>query len=87
MSRHRMFLNCQHAWAWLCLDCSPPACPQLVTMVAEGGRLAIPQPEELPGPGSGSFEGMPAYVALMQRCWAQDPAGRPSFEDIGAALA
>ena len=32
---------------------------------------------QLPG---GSFSGYDAYVALMQRCWAEDPADRPTFE-------
>lgn len=28
------------------------------------------------------FEGLQAYVALMQRCWAADPGERPTLNDI-----
>lgn len=45
-----------------------------------GGRLPLPEdPADLPG---GTFPGLPAYLALMQRCWAQEPAERPGFAEI-----
>ncbi len=55
---------------------------QVVTTVAEGGRLPVPAPSDLPGPGSADFEGVVAYLALMQRCWAQRPQERPGFAEI-----
>ncbi len=54
-------------------------------LVTGGGRPLAPTPEQLQTRG-GSFEGLDAYVQLMQRCWAHDPAGRPSFQDIAAEL-
>lgn len=44
-------------------------------------RLKIPAKEELPGPDTQRFAGLDDYVGLLQRCWAQDPAERPTFED------
>ena len=38
---------------------------------------------QLPG---GTFNGYDAYVALMQRCWAEDPAERPTFEQASRAI-
>ena len=50
----------------------------------EGERPALPaDAAALPG---GTFPGLPAYVALLQRCWAQEPQARPSFDDIVAQL-
>ncbi len=37
----------------------------------------------LPGP---PLRQMAAYGALMQACWATDPAGRPSFEGVISQL-
>ncbi len=37
----------------------------------DGHRLAIPPRDQLPGPDTASFAGLDAYIALMQRCWAQ----------------
>jgi serine/threonine protein kinase len=45
----------------------------------DGKRPEIPPADELPG---GTFPGLPAYVALMQRCWAQEPADRPDFGQV-----
>lgn len=43
----------------------------------------MPPAEQLPGmPESGPSEGLDEYVALLQRCWAQDPEQRPTFADI-----
>lgn len=44
-----------------------------------GGRPPLPTLEELPSPG---FPGLPAYEALLQRCWAQDPTERPGFAEV-----
>ena len=50
----------------------------------EGRRPDVPPFDALPG---GVFEGLPAYVALMRACWAQDPGDRPaSFAEVLAAL-
>ena len=44
----------------------------IVNATAAGGRPAIPDPEALPGPApAGAWGGLPAYLGLMQRCWAQ----------------
>lgn len=57
----------------------------IVGKVLEGARPEVPAPEQLP-----SFDGPPAslkdYVALMDRCWDQDPAKRPDFGEIAAEL-
>ena len=56
---------------------------QVVGHVTGGERLAIPTPDQIPGPpGAGSFPGLPAYVDLLQNCWAQDPEQRPLFAAI-----
>lgn len=70
----------------------PPAAPaagvlQVAKHVLDGGRLPIPGPGQLPGPG-GDFQapglagGMALYLSLMGRCWAQRPEDRPTFSDI-----
>lgn len=41
--------------------------------------LAVPPAEQLP---AGTFPGLPAYLALMRECRAQDPAARPRFKAI-----
>lgn len=58
---------------------------QLVFMVSSGDRLAMPALEALPGklPERAVYD---AYVALVRRCWAQDPAERPTFGDIISEL-
>ncbi|EFN55433.1 hypothetical protein CHLNCDRAFT_31062 [Chlorella variabilis] len=53
----------------------------LVGKLMDGMRLKIPAKEELPGPDTQRFAGLDDYVGLLQRCWAQDPAERPTFED------
>lgn len=45
-------------------------------------RPEVPPREELPGPDSATFSGLDAYLQLMEACWAQDPATRPSFEEV-----
>ena len=50
----------------------------------EGARPPVPPAERVPG---GSFSGLPGYVALMQRCWAQQPEDRPpSFKEVVKSL-
>ena len=58
----------------------------IVGQVSAGHRLPIPPPEALPGPDSGAWPGLREYVALMNRCWAQEADERPSFEQIMKAL-
>lgn len=60
--------------------------PQLIKFVTHGGRPPIPEPEALPGVGSSGFQGLGAYIELIQRCWAQTPGERPSFPEISEAL-
>ncbi len=59
---------------------------QLVKFVAQGGRPPIPERHQLPGKDTARFEGLDAYIALMQRCWAQSPADRPLFAEINDSL-
>ena len=54
--------------------------------IASGGRLPLPPRDSLPGPGSGDWPGLDAYVALMERCWAQAPEDRPSMTQVAADL-
>ena len=58
---------------------------QLVFMITSGERLPIPPLPELPG-AAPPAELYDAYVRLMQRCWAQDPAQRPPFAEVIAEL-
>lgn len=59
---------------------------QLVTLVVGGGRLEIPLRERLPGYDTAAFSGLDAYVALLQRCWAQNPCERRTrWQSCGAA--
>lgn len=50
-------------------------------MIASGERLPVPALQELPGapPPAQLYD---AYVALMRRCWAQQPADRPTFSQV-----
>lgn len=63
------------------LPCAAAA--QIAKHVMGGGRLHIPPPEELPG---GGFPGLGAYIQLMQQCWSQEPADRPTFGAVVEAL-
>ena len=57
---------------------------RIMLMVMKGDRLEVPPPAKLPG---GGFKGLPAYTALMERCWAQAPEDRPaSFAEVIAEL-
>jgi serine/threonine protein kinase len=55
---------------------------QLAAGVISGKRPAVPPREALPGPDTAQFGGLDAYIALMQRCWATDPAERPGFAEV-----
>ncbi len=54
-----------------------------------GERPTVPPAASLPGPADGrpSPAALQAYLALMQRCWAQDPTQRPEFAGVAASLA
>jgi len=54
----------------------------IVHIVGNGGRLQIPTRWDLPGPDTVHFAGLDDYVSLLQRCWAQNPFDRPSFNEI-----
>ncbi len=54
---------------------------QVAKTVMNGGRLEIPDDSHIPGL-DGGIEGISAYRALLQRCWAQSPQDRPSFDEI-----
>jgi hypothetical protein len=53
---------------------------QIMRSIAAGGRPPIPAPADLPDSG-GVFPGLEGYIQLMQQCWTQEPAERPSFSD------
>lgn len=55
----------------------------LVGHVMAGGRLEVPPAT---GADTRAFSGLGGYVALMQRCWAQAPEARPSFDDVVVQL-
>ena len=52
---------------------------QIANAVLSGQRLQPPAPDELP---AGELVVYDAYVALMESCWREDPAARPTFEAI-----
>ena len=49
---------------------------QIMVSVAEKGQ----RPDMPQQPQGGAFQGWPAYVDLIERCWAADPVHRPTFE-------
>ena len=58
----------------------------MVALVTEGAqRPELPAPEDLPG--SGTFAGYSEYIMLMEQCWDQDPAARPTFAQVGSQAA
>jgi hypothetical protein len=52
-----------------------------VGRICQGTRPELPPLQDLPG-ADRSFTRLPDYVALMQRCWAQNPADRPTFQVV-----
>ncbi len=54
----------------------------IVSVISSGGRLAIPEASDLPGEDSGTWPQLQRYIELMERCWAQDPESRPTFEEV-----
>lgn len=55
---------------------------QVVALVTEGAqRPELPAPKDLPG--TGTFAGYSEYIMLMEQCWDQDPAARPTFAQVG----
>jgi hypothetical protein len=59
---------------------------QVVKFITSGRRLPMPSRDAMPGPESGAFEGLDGYIALMNRCWAQNPEDRPTFHEISDCL-
>ena len=43
-------------------------------------RPELPAPEDLPG--TGTFAGYSEYIMLMEQCWDQDAAARPTFAQV-----
>lgn len=53
--------------------------------ILKGDRPDLPEPGTiLPGPDA--LPCLPAYIALMQACWAGNAAARPAFDEIIPAL-
>ncbi|KAI3430255.1 hypothetical protein D9Q98_004851 [Chlorella vulgaris] len=52
---------------------------QLVFTVSNGERLPIPAAHDLPGPDQ--LTEYDSYVALIHRCWSQEPSDRPTFAE------
>ncbi|KAA6426630.1 MAG: kinase [Trebouxia sp. A1-2] len=72
------FLTWQIPWH----ECGPW---QVVALVTEGAqRPELPAPEDLPG--TGAFAGYSEYIMLMEQCWDQDPAARPTFAQVITVL-
>ncbi|GAB4821009.1 hypothetical protein N2152v2_008055 [Parachlorella kessleri] len=55
---------------------------QLIKHVAAGGRPPLPARQELPGMEGGEPGGLDGLIELMERCWAQAPEQRPTFQDV-----
>jgi serine/threonine protein kinase len=55
----------------------------ITKQVLSGTTLVVPTAAKLPGPALPALGG---YELLMRRCWARDPADRPSFAAIVRAL-
>ena len=72
-------LTCCLPWG----NCSP--WQVVINVTKRGKRPEIPPADELVGPPLDRAS-MSCYVALMKRCWAEDPAERPAFSEIACAL-
>ncbi|GAB4813554.1 hypothetical protein N2152v2_000600 [Parachlorella kessleri] len=59
---------------------------QLIKHVLAHGRPSLPPLQELRGNEAGQLRGLDAYIALMERCWAQAPQERPSFQEVADAI-
>ena len=74
---------------WEILTCEIPWAGEqtfrvMSLVMMEEARPPVPPPAALPG---GGFVGLPAYEALMRRCWAQAPVDRPqNFAEVISAL-
>lgn len=55
---------------------------QIAKQVMDGKRLLVPCREKLPGVDMQTATGLEGYVELMQKCWAQNPDDRPSFQEV-----
>lgn len=75
------FLRVNHSLADPSVGVPCPRPRQLVHMVSGGERLAIPPREAVAG-ATPSPELYDTYVALIRRCWAQQPQERPGFAEI-----
>ena len=59
----------------------------IVRTICDGGRLEIPAQEDVPGGAdTANYKGYDDYVVLMNTCWTQEPANRPDFAAVIAAL-
>jgi hypothetical protein len=54
----------------------------VVGKLTNGERLVAPPRDKVPGADTSAFQGLDAYVTLMERCWAQRPEERPGFREI-----
>lgn len=68
---------------YACASDSANLALQVVALVTEGAqRPELPAPKDLPG--TGTFAGYSEYIMLMEQCWHQDPAARPTFAQVCA---
>jgi hypothetical protein len=60
---------------------SAPFLLQIISLVQSSGTsgLTLPPPDQL---RPGALACYPQFVALVQACWARDPADRPHFDAI-----
>ncbi|PRW57695.1 Serine threonine- kinase CTR1 [Chlorella sorokiniana] len=54
----------------------------VVGKLTNGERLVAPPRDKVPGADTPAFQGLDAYVTLMERCWAPRPEERPGFREI-----
>ncbi|KAI7841688.1 hypothetical protein COHA_004555 [Chlorella ohadii] len=55
---------------------------RIASLIRRGARPAVPLPGCLPGPHQLDEGSLQAYCELMRECWANDPADRPSLEEV-----
>ncbi|KAK9837125.1 hypothetical protein WJX81_004755 [Elliptochloris bilobata] len=72
-------LTCLLPWG----NCSP--WQVVINVTKRGKRPDVPPAAELVGPRF-DLAAMSCYVALMKRCWTENPAARPDFGEIACAL-